>query len=481
MVVNAAVYSPNEQPVYVNPNLPKEALVVPTPVQQNANIVTQTVYGFLDFTTTIGNTVMVFSPQSAAVVTEPPTTTTTTTEQPLIETRPITPEPKEEILEIKPSKPINEPQTIHSVVAVMAESSEETTNPPITPKSTPLKVPKLNKPSPGKPVTIKPKADSEQKVFVISSNVQVVEATSPTTPAPKIIVEPVVSVIEPEDDENESDEEENDAQEDFDSESEFEDQDEEEEIIPEVITSSSVHQSEEKPVIYSSVVEALSSTDDAEPVLQISNNIGEPEYDFLSRQPTEFVEETYRVVNLKPTTTRPKTKKTSQPKNADTHPTGLVTKLGGTVVKDGVTTVHETSVIGTYISGKYAQVLQSTSHVFQNNVKPKISPSSTLRILKTAAPHLPKASKHSQSESHQSEAVLPVESLFGTSSNPLVRSSRKPASSTSSFKNRFKSKPSKEEDTQEYEEIVTPSQVTPSFGSGKKGSSSRRTLGKGKT
>lgn len=28
--------------------------------------VTQTVYGFLDFTTTIGNTVMVFSPQSAA-------------------------------------------------------------------------------------------------------------------------------------------------------------------------------------------------------------------------------------------------------------------------------------------------------------------------------------------------------------------------------------------------------------------------------
>lgn len=27
---------------------------------------TQTVYGFLDFTTTIGNTVMIFSPQSAA-------------------------------------------------------------------------------------------------------------------------------------------------------------------------------------------------------------------------------------------------------------------------------------------------------------------------------------------------------------------------------------------------------------------------------
>lgn len=33
--------------------------------QLPSNLVTQTVYGFLDFTTTIGNTVMVFSPQSA--------------------------------------------------------------------------------------------------------------------------------------------------------------------------------------------------------------------------------------------------------------------------------------------------------------------------------------------------------------------------------------------------------------------------------
>lgn len=48
-VGNAAVYAHNAvQPTQVQPNL-----------------VTQTVYGFLDFTTTIGNTVMVFSPQSA--------------------------------------------------------------------------------------------------------------------------------------------------------------------------------------------------------------------------------------------------------------------------------------------------------------------------------------------------------------------------------------------------------------------------------
>lgn len=55
-------------PVYVNPNAPQVAQEVePTSVvKDNNNFVTQTVYGFLDFTTTIGNTIMVFSPQSAA-------------------------------------------------------------------------------------------------------------------------------------------------------------------------------------------------------------------------------------------------------------------------------------------------------------------------------------------------------------------------------------------------------------------------------
>lgn len=485
MVTQAAVYSSaNEQPVYVNPN---EAIVPTAVVQRDPNVVTQTVYGFLDFTTTIGNTVMVFSPQSAAVVTgkrdfclprahlkifnpfpilepptEPPTTTTTTTtEAPVIETRPITPN----VIEIKPSKPtITEPiQSIVQVIAESDEDEEEDEEPQhhyVTPKPNPLKVPKT---SPGKS---KQKADAEQKVIVISSHVEVVEAT----PSPaKVVVH-----AEPSDEENseavEDEEDETDEQEDEEHET-----DEDENI-------SVSEASAEKPVLYSSIVEVLSSDDDLEPVLQISNNIGEPEYDFLSRQPTEFVEETYKITNLKSTSPRPKPKKSSQPKNADTHPTGLVTKLGGTVVKDGVTTVHETSVIGTYISGKYAQVLQSTSHIFQQPTKPKIQPSSTLRILKTAAPSLPKSSpKHSVS---QEDVVLPVESLFGNSPNPLVRSSRKPANPTSSFKNRFKSRPTTKDDDHEFEqEIVTPSQVTPpSFGSGKKGLASRnRPLAKAKS
>lgn len=45
------------------------------------------------------------------------------------------------------------------------------------------------------------------------------------------------------------------------------------------------------------------------------------------------------------------------------YPTGLVTVLGGTHVENGATTVFETKVIGTYIDGKYAQILQSTSRI----------------------------------------------------------------------------------------------------------------------
>lgn len=54
-------------PVYVNPDLMYEK---PEPVASQVvspdSQITQTVYGFLDFTTTIGNTVMVFMPQSAS-------------------------------------------------------------------------------------------------------------------------------------------------------------------------------------------------------------------------------------------------------------------------------------------------------------------------------------------------------------------------------------------------------------------------------
>lgn len=70
----SAVYVPSGGPVFVNPQAAPVFenpidIVKPTKAHQPNNLLTQTVYGFLDFTTTIGNTVMVFSPQSAAPVT----------------------------------------------------------------------------------------------------------------------------------------------------------------------------------------------------------------------------------------------------------------------------------------------------------------------------------------------------------------------------------------------------------------------------
>ncbi len=48
---------------------------------------------------------------------------------------------------------------------------------------------------------------------------------------------------------------------------------------------------------------------------------------------------------------------------------GLVTATGGTLIANGVTTVHTTRVFGTYLDGdnNYAQVLQSTSRVFRED------------------------------------------------------------------------------------------------------------------
>lgn len=192
------------------------------------------------------------------------------------------------------------------------------------------------------------------------------------------------------------------------------------------------------PSIINSKVEIKSSQTDDEPAILITNNnIGEPEYDFLSRQPSEFVEETYKVINIRPSKThaqKPKHKNrhppTPAPEEDDDHPLGLVTTIGGTIVKDGLTTVHETSVIGTYISGKYAQVLNSNSKVLQpSGHRAKISPSPTHRILKTAAPAIAKNHRHS---------LEPTPSINDEDVN-FGKTTRRHASSGSSFKNRHRS------------------------------------------
>lgn len=201
-----------------------------------------------------------------------------------------------------------------------------------------------------------------------------------------------------------------------------------------------------------SIVE-IHTSEDLDQLPTVENNIGDSEFEFLSREPSELTEETYRLpaVNNKASNSKHNKKSqtpqlAAQQRSDDIHPTGLVTKLGGTVVKDGVTTVHETSVLGTFISGKYAQVLQSTSHIYSGNAnanKPKIAPTHSLRVLKTAAPHIPKKTPQIvESMSAIKPASLEseeVDEIYSNSSKQnLVRSSRRPAVTSNTFKNRFR-------------------------------------------
>lgn len=211
----------------------------------------------------------------------------------------------------------------------------------------------------------------------------------------------------------------------------------------------------------------------------------------MSREPSELNEETYRLpANNKIPNSKYSLKSrgvqdhkklhpshVATPRSDDIHPTGLVTKLGGTVVKDGVTTVHETSVLGTYISGKYAQVLQSTSHIYNGNGnKPKIAPTHSLRVLKTAAPHIPKKTHvvESTSAARQSASVESeeVDEIYSNSPKQnLVRNQRRPAVSSNSFKNRFRNgRPSQKEDAEYTDgsssasiEVTTSAPVTSTF------------------
>lgn len=191
-----------------------------------------------------------------------------------------------------------------------------------------------------------------------------------------------------------------------------------------------------------SVVNVKASGVEDEPAILVSNNhIGEPEYDFLSRQPSEFVEETYKVINIRPSKTHgPKPKHAHKhrqqaptpPPDDEEHPIGLVTTLGGTIVKDGLTTVHETSVIGTYISGKYAQVLNSNTKIFGAGSGPghrgKIAPTPPHRILKTVAPAITKNHRYN---------LEPTPSISDEDTS-FSKTTRRQPSGGSSFKNRHR-------------------------------------------
>lgn len=128
----------------------------------------------------------------------------------------------------------------------------------------------------------------------------------------------------------------------------------------------------------------------------------------------------------------------------ETQPLGLITSLTDSIIRDGVTTVYETNVIGTVISGKYAQVLQSNSHVQnQKKIKPTAS---TARILKTAAPASLKSNRvpnldPTPATSYDDEPSIEV---VYNGDQGSIKASRKPSLGNNSFsKNKYASNKNK--------------------------------------
>ncbi|XP_071538006.1 uncharacterized protein [Panulirus ornatus] len=145
----------------------------------------------------------------------------------------------------------------------------------------------------------------------------------------------------------------------------------------------------------------------------VNNELGQvsEHYDFLASAPTLDVQESFDVYEVEPTAFEDLYSSTLVSDDVS-FPTGLVTKLGGTIVSDGLTTVHETSVIGTYIGGQYAQVLMSTSHIFHTTPREEIhlaSPSlfpdyeTVKSVIKGSA---------TQFINPETTSSLPLESLF---------------------------------------------------------------------
>lgn len=146
----------------------------------------------------------------------------------------------------------------------------------------------------------------------------------------------------------------------------------------------------------------------------------------------------------------------------ETQPLGLITSLADSIVRDGLTTVYETNVVGTIISGKYAQVLQSNSHVHQGPKKIKPTTASSVRILKTVAPISPKPRQPNLEPTpafEEDASALPsgsgaADSPYG-SDQPPIKASRKPTLGSSGpggssyTKNKYSSKNKLKDDYRE--------------------------------
>ena len=117
-------------------------------------------------------------------------------------------------------------------------------------------------------------------------------------------------------------------------------------------------------------------------LVEVDGAIDDPLYDRASTEPAVTVaEDTFKVYNIAtPSADLPKTitrvASTTLKSNfiGEQEQVGLVTGTGGTLISNGITTVHTTRVFGTYLNSKgfdeYAQIVQSTAKVFEDVIEP---------------------------------------------------------------------------------------------------------------
>lgn len=398
-----------------------------------SSYVTKTVYGFLDFTTTVGSTVMIFTPQSQGAKPSP----SKTKDSPL--------PPQSSRFTLPPSKPrVNPTPAIPRVIATPAPSTKPPRLPAFTSTAlessffepqTALAIETLFS------VTPDEYYDEEVDYVVESSPVQeypdetIIEVEEPITdpPSPTSPRKPFrrPQKLSPD----------NQRRPDLNyfanrkKPSPVRRPQGGSTIVPIIIEGTGTISP--KPTIIEAQLKSSVPTIPSEVVVTatqgfaaisvigpfstaVNNELGQvsEHYDYLASEPALDVEETYDVYDVEPTASLEDLYSAGLVTSDSSFPTGLVTKLGGTIVLDGLTTVHETSVIGTYIAGQYAQILQSTSHIFQITPTPELklsSPSQTQAFEKVQSVIKGSATQFITPES---TAALPLESLF---SEPVSR------------------------------------------------------------
>ncbi|CAG7831134.1 unnamed protein product [Allacma fusca] len=331
------------RPVYSKPAPPKPKVVLPklpTSVatsqaknnkegKADPNLVTQTVYGFLDFVTTIGNTVMIFTPQTKKAELVKPSSSVE-----------LTPTSSTEIASVLPT----------AVVEIATEKSTSIS-------SSSSRQPKLISMEDSIPII--ESSEYEPQIQVAATPANIGRTSSLDLEYVNLMSEALLQ----------EQEQDHTAEGSFLS-SVFEPLNAE--PLPSVITPEV-----QVRTLVNVVTGEVKSSSDPPPT---------PSKGFTLK----FSKASSVVALSSSKITPPKPK--SQPKPSTQEPTGILNQIFDTQVTEGTTTVHETKIIGTYLGDQYARVLESSSTILPvitpSKPPPALPTTPKLKISKPQSLHI---------------------------------------------------------------------------------------------